>query len=294
MNEPVDLDLLPRLRLSPLMLASVPFLLAIVILTASAGATAAGTASEAQITGFGLVLLAVVTWLLSRWRPALGATFAFVVLGGSAYAASYWHQMPALLSLSLIPVGLTGLVFGLPAAAAFAVIDTVLLGVAGELLFAGDHWATILTSVAVVWSGLALLAITMQPTKRTTQWVSDFYQEALHLRTEAFSRRQALEQTLVDLGNANRQLTMTSRRMAELRILADEAQKTKTMFLAKVSHEFRTPLDMIIGLADLMVTSPQLYATEYPPEMERDLEVMLPEQPPPQQHSGRCSGSHAC
>ncbi|MBN1811657.1 MAG: hybrid sensor histidine kinase/response regulator, partial [Anaerolineae bacterium] len=46
------------------------------------------------------------------------------------------------------------------------------------------------------------------------------------------------------------------------------------IFVAKVSHEFRTPLNMIIGLVSLMVETPEMYDVVLPPEMSSDLEVV--------------------
>jgi len=59
-----------------------------------------------------------------------------------------------------------------------------------------------------------------------------------------------------------------------LRLIAEEAQKAKTRFVARVSHEFRTPLNMIIGLVDLMVESPEMYDVTLSPRMREDLKTV--------------------
>jgi CheY-like chemotaxis protein len=56
--------------------------------------------------------------------------------------------------------------------------------------------------------------------------------------------------------------------------MAEEAEKNKTEFVAQVSHEFRTPLNMIIGLVGIMVDRPEVYAEELPPDLERDLIIV--------------------
>ena len=91
---------------------------------------------------------------------------------------------------------------------------------------------------------------------------------------EARDRKAELEQALEDLANANRQLVLANERMTALRLIAEEAQKAKAAFVAKVSHEFRAPLNMIIGLVGLMVDTPQLYAEELPPDLWKDLEIV--------------------
>jgi CheY-like chemotaxis protein len=72
----------------------------------------------------------------------------------------------------------------------------------------------------------------------------------------------------------NRQLALANDRMVMLRAIAEEAQKSKAAFVAKVSHEFRTPLNMIIGLIDLLVETPEVYGEALPPPLFEDLKIV--------------------
>ncbi|MCA9552697.1 MAG: response regulator [Myxococcales bacterium] len=65
------------------------------------------------------------------------------------------------------------------------------------------------------------------------------------------SRRRALAlaaHTTAELKRANRDLR-------EARDRADEANRAKTQFVANISHELRTPMNGVIGMADLLRTS---------------------------------------
>jgi signal transduction histidine kinase/CheY-like chemotaxis protein len=121
---------------------------------------------------------------------------------------------------------------------------------------------------------LGLMVAVYQPTRQITRWSWEHFQQAQSLLEEARDRKAELEHALAELMHANRQLDLLNEKLAGMRLIAEEAQKAKTAFVAKVSHEFRTPLNMIIGLTDLLAETPEVYDEELPPPLLEDLKIV--------------------
>ena len=109
---------------------------------------------------------------------------------------------------------------------------------------------------------------------RQITWFVDYFKQAQRLLGEALDHRAELVQTLDDLAHANRQLALMNKRVVALQSIAEEAQEAKTRFVARVSHEFRTPLNMIIGLTDLLAEKPEIYDATLSPRMRDALHIV--------------------
>ena len=70
---------------------------------------------------------------------------------------------------------------------------------------------------------------------------------------EIVRQKDALEQANKELSDLLKQLEEKSGQLEVARVRAEEANQTKSAFLANVSHELRTPLNSVIGFTNIML-----------------------------------------
>jgi len=233
-------------------------------------------ASRAQILLFATLLYAAAAaaWFLEDWRALPGRWFTIIILMVTVVAGFSWLNIPGFLSLLILPVILAATSISLTAALMTAIVETVVVMMTFQYGGVELDLASKIMSLAAIWIGLGLTVAIYRPMYRLTRWSWDHFQQAQTLLEEARDRKAELEQALDDLAHANRELTLLNERVAAMRLIAEEAQKTKTIFVAKVSHEFRTPLNMIIGLVDLLIETPEVYGSALPPALQEDLKIV--------------------
>lgn len=221
-----------------------------------------------------IAVLSIVAWAIERQNTRLGRWFTIVALAGLVLLLHYWMRLPNALAWLAVPTALAAVLLSLSAATGTALGEAVLLILLSLGRPGGADWAAIGVAMGANLAILGAMFAAYHPMRNEIARSEAYFDRAQVLLEQARSRRAELEQALADLANANRQLALSGERMAVLRTIAEEAQKAKTIFVAKVSHEFRTPLNMIIGLVSLMVETPEMYDVILPPEMSSDLEVV--------------------
>jgi signal transduction histidine kinase/CheY-like chemotaxis protein len=238
-----------------------------------------GQANELRRISF--LLLAMLSFigvgiaaLLGHWQPMLARCIIVVVL--ALIPALSYRQLggPGLVTLIMIPTTLAALSIGLVAGVGASLAATALLFWLALAPSGGLEPGGLVIALIVIWTTWAAVYAFHRRTSQREGWVWEHYQWAEQMLAEAQELRASSLRTVDDLAHANRQLALASDRMAALRTVAEEAEKSKSLFVARVSHEFRTPLNMIIGLVSLMVDTPEIYDVVVPPEMRDDLEVV--------------------
>jgi len=199
---------------------------------------------------------AAITWLLDAWKPLLARWAVPSMAVALVLLAAKWLESPTYLTLSTVPVALT----------LALVQDNLRTAPCGSMLAA---------TVIAIWSIAGVLTAACWQAKQGRKYLSRYFEQARGSVQEARDRKVELAQALADLTRTTRELALASDRMAALRLIAEDARKNETAFVARVSHEFRTPLNVIIGLVQLLTERPGMSTTGLPPEVEQDLEVIL-------------------
>jgi signal transduction histidine kinase/CheY-like chemotaxis protein len=213
---------------------------------------------------------AVALWWLDQRQPALAPWFVIAFLLVAVHVGVRWLALSGLTMLVALPAVLAAALISLRTGVAIAAFETLLLATGAGSVNASLTLFAILT----IWTSLGALAAAVHPLRQAAQWSWENFSKAQRELDQARERNADLDRVLGELLHANRQLNLLNERIAALRAVAEEAQRTKAAFVAKVSHEFRTPLNMIIGLTDLLVETPDVYGERLPPALLEDLRIV--------------------
>lgn len=189
----------------------------------------------AQFVWLACLLVTISTALVVFQVPEIAVFFALLPL--VAILAIGWPAavvVECILALLMLWLVRAGAVANFPLAIGVAVlVSGILLGIVG--------WITIRTLFT------------------TLQWALSSWAEAQRNAQSAREHRAGLLELNIQLDRTNHQLDKANAALLAAWRVADEAERFKAEFVTNVSHEMRTPLNLIIGFSHMMVTSPESY-----------------------------------
>lgn len=103
------------------------------------------------------------------------------------------------------------------------------------------------------------------------EWSLSSYKLAQSKAEDALKEHVELVQMQEDLIKANQELARVVGRLKDMQKIVEDAGRAKEQFVANVSHEFRTPLNMIIGFADILTRSSDVYGVDLPVSLKSDI-----------------------
>ncbi len=104
-------------------------------------------------------------------------------------------------------------------------------------------------------------------------WAWHSTRQAMQAAAEAQAHRAELARLNKELEGAYHRLERMNRMLILARQEAEEARMLKVQFANAVSHELRSPLNLIIGFSEMMVNSPEVYGPQpWPPRLKSHIQ----------------------
>lgn len=225
---------------------------------------------------WGPVVLAIglaVAFATQRRHLHLAAASVITGVAVTVFLVMWLFDDPAMAHLLAVVVSLTGVLFGIR-----VVIGAVVLSSASVVLVDGLRWgypalsAEVLAPIAVICAVGVLSSVGVRNLYTALHWALDRATAAQRNEDEAREHRAELARVLKALTEAYQRLEYANYDLARAREAAEAASLNKQRFVAIVSHEMRTPLNILTALSEIMYFSPERYgATPLPPELRRDV-----------------------
>lgn len=210
-----------------------------------AGSTSVALFSTLLLWFLGFERVRAWRWIYLAVIAAHAGVVAWTAFGDYRTSASIAVQGTFLCNLVWVASFIDGIRRGIPNARLILLAflpdcTTLFLRLATVAGFISPEWSA---GTAQIWDSLGvLLLLSFVIGGRSRQLVLKQKRTQQALLAEREATREKLEQAV----------TTRTRELREALVRADDAVRVKTDFLARISHDLRTPLTSIIGFADLI------------------------------------------
>lgn len=220
------------------------------------------------LLGSGLAL----AFALHRRRASLAGVAAMAGIGAAIVYQMYDRGMDVAPYLLTVVVSVAALLFGIRTVIGVTTLCAALVFVVGWSRWGHSPLSAKVLSPVFVISVVGLLAFLMVRNLFVAlYWALDRAMAAERNENEARVRRGELVRTVKALREAYQRLEYVSYDLARARDAAEEAKESQQRFAATISHEMRTPLNVLTALSEMMYLSPERYnGAQLPAEFRRD------------------------
>lgn len=187
-----------------------------------------------------------------------------------------WAEPDVLaVTFGVLAVMTAAALLGTPASAVLVVVtwlveNGVLWWAGGALPAPATLVGTLLLYILV--SGVSHL--TARPLREALDWAFSGWGRARALLRETRSRRAELYRAVRALEEATYRMERMNNELVLAQHEAQQARALKARFAATVSHELRSPLNLILGFSKLMALSPESYGEALPRAYRADVDAI--------------------
>jgi len=218
------------------------------------------------VAAFGISAILGLSVLLRNLRSPLPAAFLVTGIATAIGLTAHIAEEPLLLTFVAVPVSLAG---SLVAPAASLVAAS--LAAAGVTLTDAAAPTGCLVSLLYAFAGISTWAA-LSPQRSLLDLLWRRSLDATHLTNQLRRKQGELNRTIKALDLSYQLLEKTNRDLAVAKREADILRDLRNRFATNLSHELRTPMNIILGFSNLLYRNPQLYGyEEWNPLLLRDL-----------------------
>jgi len=132
----------------------------------------------------------------------------------------------------------------------------------------------LIESIILMAFSLAISLVQAHPLNRAVEWALTSWEHTREALGEIRKRRGELYRAVRALDEATFRIQRMNNELIIARREAEVARVIKSRFAATVSHELRSPLNLILGFSAMMVQKPERYSRPLPSDYAEDMETI--------------------